>query len=500
LASHQQTPGIGGKRLIAAGAAAAIGLCAMLMVVLWGERTEEVQKASRAEANVIAAISSDIDRNLELYSLSLQAVIDGLKVPELEKLSPETRQLLLFDRAANGRDLGSIFVLDRNGVVTLDSRTLNPAPASHADRDYFLVQKFGVGGDLFVSCPWITPGGEGFIAISRRLTDNAGQFVGAVVGTIRLTLFQRLFQRVNLGPNDTLTLVRDDGSIMMRSPFVAENIGRNVANTEIFRRERSQMTGSFEHVASLDNVSRLYVFQHIGDYPLSMSYGVSTDAIYGAWRSKALVVGAITLILCGLNIALIVFLVQALRRRGEAEHQLSIMATTDSLTGLCNRRRMDEVFELTWSQSIDTAAPISVLMIDIDHFKQYNDQFGHQAGDEALRAVAHCIKSGLPEPTDLAARYGGEEFCVLLPSAAKDVAARVGERIRANLLALRAEQQGRPDSTPTVSVGVASMTPRHGLRPRDLLRAADVALYDAKRNGRNCIVKSRGAGDLPYAA
>jgi hypothetical protein len=279
LESHQQTPGIGGKRLIAAGAAATIGLCAMLMVVLWGERTEEVQKASRAEANVIAAISSDIDRNLELYSLSLQAVIDGLKVPELEKLSPETRQLLLFDRAATGRDLGSIFVLDKNGIVTLDSRTLNPAPASHADRDYFLVQKFGVGGELFISCPWITPGGEGFIAISRRLTDNAGQFVGAVVGTIRLTLFQRLFQRVNLGPKDALTLVRDDGSIVMRSPFVAENIGRNVANSEIFRRGRSRMTGSFEHVASLDDINRLYVFQHIGDYPLTMSYGVSTDAL-----------------------------------------------------------------------------------------------------------------------------------------------------------------------------------------------------------------------------
>jgi diguanylate cyclase (GGDEF)-like protein len=102
--------------------------------------------------------------------------------------------------------------------------------------------------------------------------------------------------------------------------------------------------------------------------------------------------------------------------------------------------------------------------------------------------------------SDLAARYGGEEFCVLLPSASKEIAVRVAERIRGNLLGLRAEQQGRPDSTPTVSIGIAWMTPRLGLQPRDLMRAADVALYDAKRNGRDCIVKSRATTDLPYAA
>jgi diguanylate cyclase (GGDEF)-like protein len=472
----------------------------MLVLVLWGERTEEIQKASRAETNIVAAISSDIDRNLELYTLSLQAVIDGLKVPELEKLSPETRQLLLFDRAANGSDLGSIFVLDKDGAVTLDSRSMNPSPVSHADRDYFITQKFGIGHDLFVSCPWVTPGGEGFIAISRRLTDDKGQFTGVVVGTIRLTLFARLFQRVNLGPKDSITLVRDDGSIVMRAPFFAEFIGRNVASGDIFKRGHSRITGSFERTALLDGVNRLYVFQHIGDYPLSLVYGASTEAIYGAWRWKALVIGAITLILCGLNISLIGFLVRALRRRSEAERALSIMATTDSLTGLCNRRRLDDVFEQTWRQAIDTASPISVLMIDIDHFKRYNDQFGHQAGDEALRAVAHCIRSGLQGASDPAARYGGEEFCVLLPSASKEIAALVAERIRANLLGLRAEQQGRPDSTPTVSVGIAWTTPRHGLQPRDLLRAADVALYDAKRNGRDCIVKSRGTGDLSQAA
>jgi diguanylate cyclase (GGDEF)-like protein len=92
---------------------------------------------------------------------------------------------------------------------------------------------------------------------------------------------------------------------------------------------------------------------------------------------------------------------------------------------------------------------------------------------------------------DIAARYGGEEFCVLVPEASRDFAATIAERIRASILYLREEQGGRPDSTPTLSIGIASMAPRYGLQPRDLLRAADNALYEAKRTGRNCIVRSR---------
>jgi diguanylate cyclase (GGDEF)-like protein len=493
---RQSNRDIRGNGLIAFGVVATVGLCAILALVLWGERADEIQKATRAEANIVAAISSDIDRNLELYDLSIQAVIDGLKAPDVAKLSPQTRQLLLFDRSATAKDLGSIFVLDKDGKVIIDSRSLNPAPVSHAGRDYFTVQKFGVGGGLFLSCPWTAEDGEAFIAISRRLTDENGQFAGVVVGTLRLSLFQRLFQRVTLGPQDALALVRDDGSLVMRSPFLSQTIGRNVANTEVFRHVLSRIAGAYEHVSVIDDVDRLYVFQHIGEYPLTLSYGASVEAIYGAWRSKALTIGIITLILCGSIIALIAFLVRALRRRSEAEQQLAVMATTDSLTGLCNRRHLDEAFNGTWRQAITSATPVAVLMIDIDHFKQYNDQHGHQAGDEALRAVAQCIRGSLPRPIDLAARYGGEEFCVLLPEASKNLAADTAERIRASILALREEQRGRPDSTPTLSVGIASMVPRHGLQPRDLLRAADIALYDAKRQGRNCIVKSHGTEDM----
>ena len=205
------------------------------------------------------------------------------------------------------------------------------------------------------------------------------------------------------------------------------------------------------------------------------------------------------LAMCAINIALIVFLANALKRRIEAEQQLSILATTDSLTGLCNRRRLDEMFEIEWRRASRTRTPIALLMIDADNFKAYNDQFGHHAGDIVLVDIAHCIKAAL-RPTDICARYGGEEFLVLLPGTSITDATGIAESIRVSLAALRGDHEYLPQSITTISIGVASAVPRTGLQRNDLFRAADAALYQAKCQGRNCTVSATPAGPQELAA
>ena len=369
------------KRLIALGLSVTIGFSAIFAIVLWESRDRDREQARQAAANVIATISSDIERNLELYDLSLQAVVDGIKLSELSQISLEMRQLVLFDRAATAKDMGSIFVLDKNGAVTLDSRMLTPRAESHATRDYFGrsgadTRKTG----LYVSRPWLGSDGEYFIAISRRLSNEDGSFSGAVVGTLHLSYFRNLFRKLNLGDGSAMTLVRQDGSIVMRAPMANTVIGQSLATSSIFHRIVSSPAGSFEQTAKIDGIERLYVYQGVGEYPLAISYGLSLDAIYASWRHKAWLIGLLMLALCATNVALVAFLAGALKRRSEAEHQLAIAATTDGLTGLCNRRRLDEMFDLEWRRAMRTRSPVALLMIDADNFKAYNDQFGHQGG------------------------------------------------------------------------------------------------------------------------
>lgn len=179
------------------------------------------------------------------------------------------------------------------------------------------------------------------------------------------------------------------------------------------------------------------------------------------------------------------------------EEQLSLLALTDGLTGLANRRAFDQMLEREWNRTLREGSQISLLLLDIDHFKQFNDRYGHQFGDDCLRAVASAVV-GAVRASDIAARYGGEELSVVLPACDLSGATEIAERIRCSVESLRLvhdgmiEGHGRscPQSnvSVTVSIGVATALARHGGTMRmaeSLLMAADNALYKAKEAGRN---------------
>jgi len=158
----------------------------------------------------------------------------------------------------------------------------------------------------------------------------------------------------------------------------------------------------------------------------------------------------------------------------------------DGLTGVANRRYFEERLASLWTEAVRQRSPISLVLIDIDRFKQYNDNAGHQAGDDCLRRVAAALESGVVRDDDLVARYGGEEFAVLLPATDQRAALSIAERIRAAILALEiAHPDSDVASCVTVSVGVATAREGHIDGPDELIERADQALYRAKRGGRN---------------
>ncbi|WP_170942305.1 diguanylate cyclase, partial [Noviherbaspirillum denitrificans] len=159
------------------------------------------------------------------------------------------------------------------------------------------------------------------------------------------------------------------------------------------------------------------------------------------------------------------------------------------LTGIANRRRFDLHLEDEFRRAKRNASPLSLIMIDVDSFKDYNDNYGHQRGDQCLAQIAGALGGVLNRSSDLVARYGGEEFTVVLPDTNEDGAMQIAEAMRAEIEALNIEHaHSRVAKFVTISLGVSTVVPEHLSNTGSLIHAADRALYQAKRSGRNCVV------------
>jgi diguanylate cyclase (GGDEF)-like protein len=165
---------------------------------------------------------------------------------------------------------------------------------------------------------------------------------------------------------------------------------------------------------------------------------------------------------------------------------LEVLARIDGLTGLANRRRFDEVLQQELRRARRQCEPVSLVLLDVDRFKSYNDRYGHPMGDECLRRIAGAVSGALWRPGDLAARYGGEEMAVVLPGTEIVGAVLIAERLRSAVAALAIEHADSDEGIATVSAGVASIVPLRGDETAaTVTAAADAALYQAKRGGRN---------------
>ncbi len=177
------------------------------------------------------------------------------------------------------------------------------------------------------------------------------------------------------------------------------------------------------------------------------------------------------------------------RRMAEELHhtnaRLTVLASLDGLTGIANRRSFDERFAQEWNRAVRHRKPLALAMIDLDNFKQFNDLYGHLAGDRCLCAVAEALVRQVQRPEDFVARFGGEEFALLLPHTSADGAARVMERIRTAIVDLDIEHGGNSWNRVTVSVGYSALTPTFNDGQSGLVQLADAALYQAKSGGRN---------------
>ncbi len=486
-----------GRSLTISNLALVIGLCAVAGYMLLEMRREAGARADLTALSLATILTRDVARNIALYDQALLNVVDGLRIPAIRNAAPEVRDRSLFGGVGNVANFGGILALNAQGDIILSSR---PGTIFNArDRDYFRVHAQHDDAGLFIGMPVRSRfSGVESLPLSRRLSNPDGSFAGVVGGVIQLEYFRQLFEAVGIRNDGTITLLSDDGTILMRHPSAPDLIGRNVGERHAVQRMKRARTVTFEGEAIHGEGLRRFTVAQVGDLPLRISIAMPLDGIYADWWRKAATLGLVVLVLCGGILALTQLLRRELKQRITAEArtaqvnvELQTLAITDPLTGLWNRRRFDLVLARDIRRAIRQALPLSLLMVDADCFKGFNDRYGHQRGDDALKLIAQSMAETLGGHNATLYRIGGEEFAVILPETDLAGAASVGARICAAVAARGEPHEINPHRVVTVSVGGADLASLAIADPGILFEAADACLYEAKSLGRNTVKMAR---------
>ncbi|WP_322882082.1 sensor domain-containing diguanylate cyclase [Pandoraea sputorum] len=476
--------------IVWSGVGISILVMAVAVALLYEGRLLVLARAADNQRNIAEVMERDLELNFQLYEASLDAVVKLLARPDVEAMAPALRRELIFERAGASRYIGSLVVLDPEGNIAIDAESDVPRPFNFADRDYFSVHRANPDAGLYVS---------GFIhsrlrnnvptmVMSRRIARADGSFGGVVSLAVDIEYFRHLFDHIEVGRQGVILLLGKDGVILMRKPYDENVIGLTMAQTG---RYESMPPGRDEYrIFPIRFMGRdsLMSRRFLSNAPLTLIVVTSSEETLAPWHKRVIEFGGLFLLL-NAGFVLTSFLLAAqLRRRLKAERELRLLARTDGLTGLSNRRSLDKILALEWRRMRRAGHSLAVAFIDIDWFKRYNDTHGHQAGDAALAAVASAIGAALQRPSDAAGRYGGEEFIAVLPDTDALGAQRVAEGIRLAVDRLNLDHASSDFGHVTVSIGVACRQPQAGESVDMLVKAADRALYRAKATGRNRVI------------
>ena len=483
------------RMLIGAVALAVLTILSIVSYLLVREYRNTEEDAARSALNIVQLISRDIRNTLSIYDSSLNNLINLLQNQALDSLSPQTQKSLLFDKATEAPSNAGFFVLDAEGKLIVGSSPATPLLDNARQQPWFKAHLKAQSEKIFISRPLPasdTPN-DWNLVLSRRITASDGKFGGVAVALMKMSYFQNLFRGLDLGPTGNISLVSTEGIMLVQYPTTTKfYTGQDLAHMPIFQRFINERYGSFSAMSGIYHLQRLYNFAEVNGLPLLVVVALSTEHIFSNWLHTALLIGSATLLLCLGLLWLTWLLVRELRLRQRAERELAALASTDPLTGLANRRMLDKTLDLEWRRAQRSGSPLSLIMIDIDHFKAFNDNHGHQAGDEALRQVAQTIKANVRRPADLAARYGGEEFAVVLTETDAAGTRLLAEKIRSAVEQMEPANPGTPKLT--VSLGACTRYAKPGDDPEQLLRTADKALYQAKKRGRNRVMDINETG------
>ncbi|MBP5077476.1 GGDEF domain-containing protein [Pseudomonas chlororaphis] len=468
-----------------------ISILSIYGIQVTNSKAHELAQARLTSGNLALSIAQQATDTFDEANLILEELIERLDDQSPQAL--EKTQKLLKKRVFTTEQLHGLFFYDQQGRWILTSFDYQPVAANNSDRDYFKFHQENVTLSPRVGAALRSrTTGEWVIPLTRRVNDAQGHFKGVVLASIKMDYFDKFFARFNIDDQGAIFLALPQGTLIARRPFDEKLIGTSLAKGEIFSVHIPKApAGSVMVKSIIDGVDRLFGYRVLYKYPLVVAAANSRESILSSWRADTYKMTAMIAVVLLINLLVGILLFKQVRKGLRVENHLKkaravleTLVLQDGLTGLANRRHLERNLELEWLRASRQRSSISLIMLDIDLFKSFNDHYGHVAGDHCICAVGQAISQCVRRPSDLVVRYGGEEFAILLPDTEPGGAYVLAENIRLAVLDLAIEHTENPTGLVTVSLGVYSCVPA-STEFKSLLMQADSALYMAKRAGRN---------------
>ncbi len=468
---------------------------AIVLLTLWGmilwfsaqQKARLLADSSRELSFMNAAVAANASSLLQTMETDLRLLDDWLQQhPGADPLTDPAFIALVDELRRSSGGLLDLRAVGSDGGLYYLPAADHRARTNVADRDYVSALKPPGSAPLRIGQPVLSRvTGLWGLPVSWRLAHPVGG-VGILFANIELERLGQLHETLRMQPQGTISWVRGDGILLTRVPYDASLFGKDISASPLFQQElRTHARGSFvSDGAVTDGVPRLFTYQRLERFPVTVLVSRGQAEVLETYYQRRTVVlliaGAVTLLVIGFTVALRRSLL-ALRR---TQRELRELAGTDPLTGVMNRRALLERAAVEADRARRFEHPLTLAVIDIDHFKRLNDAHGHAYGDRVLRECARLWERHLRD-ADLLGRIGGEEFGLVLIEADAAMAAEVLQR----LAQATAEASFGPPVVPggsqvTVSIGAASW------RMQDpdwstVFARADRALYEAKARGRN---------------
>jgi diguanylate cyclase (GGDEF)-like protein len=487
-------------------------VCSSLLVLagwqVWEARVVQLGEMNTAADNLSRAMAQQADDVIHEADATLEGIAERVERDGTDAAALERLHQIMVNRVQFVPQINGIFLYDAHGAWIVNSKSVPLKQFNNADREYFIYHRDHADTRTHVGAPIISrSSGQWVIPVSRRVDRPDGSFDGVILATVNISYITDFYKTLDIGREGSAIMMSDDGVLVARCPVGANVIGRDMSGTQIYRAYKSGPGfGNIVIKSSQDGTVRLNSYRPLRRYRFVVVAALSKDEVLADWRHSSLIRLGETVLLVLFVAMFGAALVKEIDRRASAEQAvidtnqrlaqaniaLRNLATRDGLTGLYNRHQFDLTLATELQSAFRLGRPLTLVMLDLDNFKEYNDIYGHLAGDQCLRSVCDTIRDVAGRaPADMIARYGGEEIVLLLPNMTLEAGYDMAEKVRLAIQRIGIQHRGNEFGVVTISAGVASVThTMASLSPNRLIDAADKALYVSKRGGRNRVSKA----------